>query len=220
MAGKGNTQTNPDNGGPNDEANAAALAEVEHIIDAKVETLRPSQRAFREMLTGLENIASEDTGTKGFAGDDIARILMADDEETMWDADELPGYNAKVLSGCDLKLFGIEVKFSTDPDITTILIGPKTRRKMYVLVHAARLNSNALAGTPYRLPDVGEEIIFNTSARYIVAKLFWLATRGRFDNGGTVPVTIHGTPLGGGKSVEKLKPLGAPIMAGTSEPPF
>jgi len=220
MAPKGNAGTTDQNGTQNGGENDAVLAEVEHIITAEVKSLRPTQRAFREMLTKLEDIASEDTSSRAFAGDDIARILMADDESEMWEADELPGYNAKVLSGCDLELHGFEVKFSNDPSINTILIGPKTRQKMYVLVHAVRLNSNAAKGSTYRLPDVGEQITFNTSARYIVAKLFWLMAHGRFDGGKAVSVSIEGTPLGGGKSVEKIKPLGAAIMAGTTEPPF
>src|SRR5207344_1598690 len=96
------------------------------IINADAKTLRPSQRAFLGMLTWMEDIATEDTSSRSFAGDDLARILMADNEEEMWEGDELPGYNAKVLSGCDLTLYGIEVKFSDDPKINTILIGPKT----------------------------------------------------------------------------------------------
>lgn len=195
-------------------------AEVQEIINADVTTLRPSQRAVLELLTWLENIATEDTETTGgFFGDDIAAILMAPDEATMLEADELPRYNAKVLSGCELDIFGVEAKFSDDPEIVSGLIGPHTRRKLYLLVRSARLNS-AGNGAVYKLPDVGEEFMWNTSARFIVAKLYWYAVRGRFDNGGSVKMRIQGTDLGAGKSIEKLKALDAPVMAGTAEPPF
>jgi hypothetical protein len=201
--------------------NDDAMAEVEQIITADVQTLRPSQRAVLELLTGLENIATEDTESVGFFGDDIAGILMAEDEAAMWEADELPRYNAKVLSGCELDMYGYEVKFSDDPEIVSGLVGPSSMRKMYLLVRSARLNTAALNGSVYRLPEIGDEFVWNTSARFIVAKLYWLGKRGRFDNGSTVKARIHGTDLGAGKSVEKLKLLDVPAMAGQlAEPPF
>lgn len=211
MAAKGNPKTEPQNDD--------TQAEVEQIITADVKTLRPAQLAVLELLSGLENIATEDTDTSGFYGDDIAAILMAPDEATMLEADELPRYNAKVLSGCELDIYGIEAKFSDDPEITSGLIGPHSRRKMYLLVRSARLN-NAGNGAVYKLPEVGEEFKWNTSARFIVAKLYWYMKRGRFDNGGSVKLRIQGTDLGGGKSVEKVKSIDAPVMAGTAEPPF
>lgn len=213
MAGKDKSQNGPENGD--------TTAEVEEIINADPKSLRPSQRAVLELLTWLENIATEDTDTTGgFFGDDIAAILLAPDEATMLEADELPRYNAKVLSGCELEIFGLESKFSDDPEIVSGLIGPQTMRKMYLLVTSARLNTNG-NGSVYKLPDVGDEFVWNTSARFIVAKLYWYATHGAFDNGGSVKLRIQGTDLGAGKSVEKLKSLNSPVLAGTAaEPPF
>jgi len=194
------------------------MAEVKEIIAADVATLRPSQLAVLELLSWLENIATEDTDNSGagFFGDDIAAILMAEDEAAMWEADELPRYNAKVLSGCELDLYGIEAKFSDDPEIISGLIGPQNGRKMYLLVRAARLNSTGQS-TVYKLPDVGQEFVWNTSARFIVAKLYWLTKHGRFDNGGSVKCRIQGTDLGAGKSVEKLKELTPVTVPGQAE---
>jgi hypothetical protein len=212
MAAKGNSKDSPQT----DET----MAEVEEIITADAKTLRPSQRAVLELLSWLENIATEDTETtSGFFGDDIAAILLAPDEATMLEADELPKYNAKVLSGCELDIYGIEAKFSNDPEIVSGLIGPQTRQKMFLLVRAARLN-NSGQNNVYKLPDIGQEFKFNTSARFVVAKLYWYAIHGRFDNGGSVKLRIQGTDLGSGKSVEKLKSLDSPVIAGTAEPPF
>jgi len=200
-----------------DAENDAQRAEVEEIINADVTTLRPSQKAVLEMLSSLENIATEDTDQRPF-GDDIANILLAEDEATMWEADELPRINAKVLSGCEMAIYGFEVKFSDSEDIKTGLIGPKNRRKMYLLVQSSRLN-DAGQTKVYRLPPIGEEFTWNTSARYIVAKLYWLRMHGRFDNGTAVNARIVGTDLGEGKSVEKLKLLET-VLTGSAEPPF
>lgn len=215
MAAKGNqTAQVPETAETNEQ-----VAAIEKILNAEAKTLRPSQMAVIELLSWLENIATEDTSNQGFTGDDIGNILLADDEATMWDADELPRLNAKVLSGCDLDLYGFDVKFSNDPEIASGLIGPKSRRKMYLLVKAARLNNGGQTNV-YRLPDVGEEFVWNTSARFIVSKLYWLARHGRFDNGSAVKARIVGTDLGGGKSVEKLKPIDGVTIIGTAEPPF
>lgn len=203
-----------------DQANDDQTAAVEEIITAEVETLRPSQRAVLELLSSLENIATEDTDENGFMGDDIASILLAENEQEMWEGDELPRLNAKVLSGCQLDVYGFEVKFSNSPEIESALIGPVSRKKMYLLVKSARLN-NAGNSNLYKLPEVGEEFVWNTSARFIVAKLFWLRSRGRFDDGRTVHAQIVGTDLDGAKRVEKLKPMDMPVMAGQAEePPF
>jgi len=204
---------------PPDETTEQERAEVEGIINADVSTLRPSQRAVLQMLHLMESIATEEKDDEAF-GEDIAGILMAETEAEMWDADDKPRYNAKVLSGCELDLYGIDVKFSNDPTINSGLIAPQSRRKMYVTSQASRLNNNGKVAL-YRLPEVGEEFQWNTSARFIVAKLIWLQTHGRFDNGGTVKVRLDGTDLDGGKEVVKLKEYGSPVMAGqTEEPPF
>jgi len=210
-----------------DKPNAAAsngdeMQEVKDIINAEVASLRPSELAVLELLTWLEEVATEDTEDTGagFFGDDIARILMAPDEATMMEADELPKYNAKVLSGSELDVYGFVVKFSNSAEIESGLIGPKSKRKMFLLVRSARL-STAQKNRQYRLPEVGEEFVWNTSARFIVAKLYWYQRHGRFDNGGSVKLRIQGTDLDGGKSVEKLKSLDVPAMAGQAEqPPF
>ena len=91
---------------------------------------------------------------------------------------------------------------------------------MYLLIHSELLNSAGGLGAIYKLPSVGEAFTWNTSARYIVAKLYREMKFGRFDNGGYVDVRIEGTDLGHGKSIEKLALVGAPTMAGTTEPPF
>lgn len=211
MAPKRNSETEPQNGDQ--------TAEVENIINADPDVLRPSQMAVLQLLTALEAMGTEDTDSRGFSGDDIAAILLSDTEADMWEADELPRINAKVLSGSEIDIYGFEVKFSDDPEITTALIGPDSRRKMYLLVQSARLNDTG-ASNVYKLPDVGDQFTWNTSARFIVAKLYWLQVHGYFDNGRAVKARIVGTDLGGGKSVEKLKPLVPAHMSASAEPPF
>jgi hypothetical protein len=164
---------------------------------------------FQALLIKMAQLATMDeTEGNTFAGDDITSILTAQTEEEMWDADERPTFNAKMLSGCELQLLGFEVKYGAgnNEDIRTPFV--YDGRQMYVLVHAFRLN-RAGDKKELRLPDPLEEFTWNTSARFIVGKLFWMLANGWFDRDSTkaVQVRIVGTELTGGRSVEKLKPL-------------
>lgn len=176
--------------------------------------------AFAKLVIKMSQMATLDDADKTVSGDDIIPILEAETEEEMWDADELPRYNAKMLSGCAIEIRGFDVKFSTgnNDDIKTPFV--HDGRQMYLLVEAVRLDKSG-EKKELRLPNPGEVFTWNTSARNIVGKLFWMLNHGWFDNGHSpVRVRIEGTALQGGKSVEKLKPLTAAGILSSGEPPF
>lgn len=177
--------------------------------------------AFRKLVTKMASMATLEETEGRFSGDDIIPILEAEDEAAMWESDERPRWNAKILSGCALQLYGFEVKWGTggtDSDIKTPFVDPETGRQMYLLVGASRINKSG-EKKEYNLPEVGEEFTWNTSARNIVAKLFWMLDHGWFDNGQPpVRLRIEGTDLPGGKSVEKLKPLEGESLRSESIP--
>lgn len=168
--------------------------------------------------------AEELTGT-GYGTEDIDRILTAEDEEAMWDSDELAKWNATKLSGCDLQTLGFEVKTSPpNADIKTAFIDPDSSNQIFLLIRSFRVNNSGNT-KEYNLPEIGEVFTWNTSARSIVPKMMWMLEHGWFD-GDAKPVRfrIVGTKTTAG-SVEKLKPLpaGTVIEASTplsEEPPF
>lgn len=177
-----------------------------------------------QMLMEMAAHATMDNVNGTFTGDDLLGILGSETLEQMWESDEQGTYNAKMLSGCDLEIYSFEVKYSpsTDDEIKTIFVNPADGRKMYILVHAARIN-NSGEKRELRLPDIGENFTWNTSARFIVTKLWWLLKHGYFDPGKpAVKARIVGTELAGGRSVEKLKPITdvATINGQANEPPF
>jgi hypothetical protein len=168
---------------------------------------KPYQIMIREMAA----IATLEAAEARFQGDDIDKILLSDDETEMWESDELSVINAKMLSGCSFEILSLEVKYGTgdSEDIQTIFVNPENNRQMFLLIRSTLLDkSNAKKEFRAGLPEIGEEFTWNTSARYIVAKLWWMLKHGWFDSGHSpVQVTIEGTGLTGGRSVEKLKPL-------------
>ena len=178
---------------------------------------------FQRLRRRMAEMAVLETAESKVSGEDVNAILTAETEEDMWDADELSVYNAQKLSGCDLQITGFEVRFSTgnDEEIKTPFVDDKGRQ-MYLLVHAYRI-TKATEKRDVVLPEIGTEFTWNTSARNIVAKLFWMLDHGWFDPGADKPVRVHikGTPLSGGRSVEKIKEFtGKPEIELSAEVPF
>ena len=185
---------------------------------------RPFGRLIRKMaeMATTEEVLGSNSGTE-----DIDRILTAEDEEAMWDSDELAKWNATKLSGCDLQTLGFEVKFgdaTSDTDIRTVFVDPESGKQIFLLIRSFRINGSGNT-KEYNLPPVGEVFTWNTSARAIVPKLFWMLENGWFDpDAKPVRFRIVGTKTRAG-SVEKLKklPEGTVIEAETAlseEPPF
>lgn len=192
--------------------------------EGTVTTPTPAEK----MLLKMAGMATMDANATESSINDLNVILEASDEE-FWDSDERGAINAKMLSGCVIDITGFDVKFGGavgDDDITSPFMDPKSGRQMYLMVHSAMVN-NSQGSKMYVLPKNDEEFQWNTSARYIVAKLLSAHNRGWLDAGKTMRTRIVGTPIQGGKKrVEKLKEADAPYVAstvqqnGSDEPPF
>jgi hypothetical protein len=185
----------------------ASKAQAQDITTAGNGTVEKAN-IFQLLVRKMAGMATLAEKSGAVSGEDIIPILVAETEAEMWDADNRATYNAKTLSGCALQIIDFEVKFSdgSDESITTPFVDPITRRQMYLLVRAFRIN-NSGAKKEINLPELGEVFTWNTSARNIVGKFFWMLNHGWFDTGAKpVRVVIEGTGLAGGKkSVEKLK---------------
>jgi hypothetical protein len=176
--------------------------------NGEVTKLSPFQKLVRRMA---DMATMEETMGK-VSGEDINSILTAETEEEMWDADELAVYNAAKLRGCELQTFFFEVKYGTGNEDIKTPFTTSDGRQMYLLVHSFRI-TEATERKDVNLPPVGEEFTWNTSARNIVGKLFWMLDHGWFDpqsDHGPVYFRMDGTPLSGGRYVEKLKELSNP----------
>ena len=189
--------------------------------NGEVSKLSPFQMFIRNMA----EMATLDESQARPTGDNVVAIMNAENEEDMWDADDLALFNAQKLSGCELQVTSFEVKFGTSDssDIVTPFTTPDGKQ-MYLLVHSFRL-SEKTDRKDVKLPKVGEEFTWNTSASNVVGKLFWMLRNGWFDNDaphGPVQFRIQGTKLTGGRTVEKLKKIenGPITIPGTVEPSF
>lgn len=188
MAGKGNVETTNTN--------------------PSVKPLTP----YDVMIRAMAMDATAEDGN--FGGDDLNVILSAETEEELFDSDERPPLNFQHLAGCHLEIVGIDVKFSrgNDPTMVTPFITRDERgneKKMYLLVKCFRISDAGDMQKLIRLPAVGEVFIANTSARFVVTKLWRAQTLGLFDEnqGITWPVLVQSTELGDDRAVIKLRPL-------------
>jgi hypothetical protein len=171
-----------------------------------------AQTPFQRMLRMMESEATAEVEENKFSGDDLNAILTAETEDALWDADERGPLNGQHLAACELALVDVSVKFSRgESDIVSpfqVADGRGGTRKMYLLVTAYRL-SDAGEKSHLRLPAIGELFEFNTSARFLVAKIWSFYTKGYIDPdaGKVLECVIRETDLGGGQGVLKLRPM-------------
>jgi hypothetical protein len=168
------------------------------------------------MLRKMAGMATADFDQRKNSVDDLNVILDASDEE-FWDSDERIAISAKTLSGCVIEIRDFDVKYGDsavgDDDITSPFISPDGRQ-MYLLIEASMIDKRQQVEKLLKLPEVGEIFQFNTSARYVVAKIMSAHNRGWLDDNRTLRVRVVGTPIKNGKQrVEKLKEADAPYVA-------
>ena len=165
-----------------------------------------SPTPFNMMLRAMANDASADDGQ--FTGDDLNAILGAQTEEEMWEADERPPLNFQHLASCQIAVLDFDVKYSRGgkDGIITPFVTPEGK-KMYILASCTRLGGGKTQ--IFKLPEVGEVFQANTSARYVVAKLWRAMTMGLINpsTGKALHCMVQETDLGDGQAVLKLRPI-------------
>lgn len=181
-------------------------AEMEPTLDGRIAGTPP---AVTRLILKMSGRAELEADSPGIGDDQLAAILNAENEAAMWDADERGPLGGRDLAGMHMEIHDLSVKFSRG---NTNASGEEIRsrfvdsqgRKMYVLVDAVRCDDTPGLYPKIRLPEVGTMFQWNTSAPFLVAKLFWLEEHSRFPG---ARVVIQATDIGGGQTVLKLKPL-------------
>jgi hypothetical protein len=146
--------------------------------------------AFIQMCNAMAMDATsgdDDFGSPMVGG--IVKIMEAEDESEMWDADDLDQTGGKDLVDVEQRILAYTVKYSSNPTIQSVFRDSEGHY-MYLLVRSANLST-------------GEEFVWNTSAPLVVGKIMWLATRSRIP----ADVVIKAKDLGGGQAVLRLKPI-------------
>jgi hypothetical protein len=178
---------------------------------ATITDMQPSS-PFRRMITAMAQDATMETETP-FTGDDDAAlkaILTAETDDEIWDADERGPLGFRDLAGCEIAILDVQVKFSrtNNADMKTVFYSPDNRQ-MYLLLTCTRLSVTGDEDKKINLPDIGEVFQANTSARYLVAKIWTFYVRGRIrpSDGSQLECRVKAVDLGGDQAVLQLRPI-------------
>lgn len=184
--------------------------------DGIITSMAP-RNPFGLMIAGMAMEATLETEAEAFSGDDVnlTAILTAEDDDAIWDADERGPLGFRDLAGCEIEIIALDVKFSrnatkpTGEDFKSVFVDPGTGKQMYLLLTCVRIGETGDEDTRIRLPEIGEQFQANTSARYLVAKLWRFYQLGKIDPDNNVRLAcrVRGTDLGDGQTVLKLRPL-------------
>lgn len=155
-------------------------------------------RAFDRLLQQMSMTAEIDSTEENSSGSTAAtveKVITAETEEDMWDAEELGLTGGRDIVDVEMQVLSYLVRFSTNrtspsgEEIQSAFMD-REGRGMYLLVTSVRLEN-------------GEEFVWNTSAPAIVSKLIWLYENGRLPK----ECVVKGKDLGGGKTYLSLKPI-------------
>lgn len=168
--------------------------------------------AFQRLVARMSQMATVDVEGANFKGDDLNAILEAETEEEFWDADERGPIDGKKLVDCEILIHDFQVKFSRGGngggEEMQGVFKNDAGKSMYLLVTSTRV-STAGEKRELRLPGVGEQFVWNTSARFLVAKIMKAAQMGWIDptSGKALECVVKGIDLGDGQTVLKLRPM-------------
>jgi hypothetical protein len=142
-------------------------------------------RAHEQFVEYLARRAEQDGSTRSFdvAANQMDKLLTAETEQEIWDADEGGTFSAQDMTDIELRIRGYKVAVSSDEYDSPL--------GHYILIDAVRL-------------DTGDEVIVNTGAALIITKLRMLESRDLLP----VEAVIRGTKAAKG-TVLKLKQIPA-----------
>lgn len=148
-------------------------------------------RLVRDLSSRAEIDAAESRGDEVTitAVEKILSAAETGDETAIWEAGEFLNIGGRDLVDIEMEIVSFTVKFGNRDDIDSVFVDANDR-KFFLLLTSVRL-------------DNGEEIIWNTSAPDILAKVI------AFERAGKLPLRckITAIPLGGGKTFLRLKPV-------------
>jgi hypothetical protein len=153
-------------------------------------------RAFHRLIQQMSLTADIDsTENSGSTETTVEKIVTAETEAEMWDADELGLIGGRDIVDVEMRVESYLIRFSssrTAPDGSEIQSAfvDGAGRGMYLLITSTKLEN-------------GEEFTWNTSAPSIVSKLIWLNENNKLP----VECVIRGKDLGAGKTYLTLKPV-------------
>lgn len=161
----------------------------EKPMDGKVIARTP----FGDLLNEMAMRADIDAQDSSINETTLNKVLTAETPEEFWDADEKSVVNAQDMIGKEMlvRTFHVRRGKADDPS------------KPMENVYRDSSGVGLYLDVDCVLLENGEEIVFNTSAKFLVAKFIQAERLGMFP----LECVIQGIDLGGGQTVLKLRPV-------------
>lgn len=166
-----------------------------------------SPTAFSRLVRQLSLEAEIDSAeSKGNAStiQTVERILTAENDEDIWNAGDLANIGGRNLVDVEMTVTDFTVKYGNRDDVESVFMDDNGR-KFFLLVQAAIIGIPSTDAQEFGRPplEIGQEIVWNTSAPDIVPKLVAFRDRNKFP----LDCVIRALDLGGGRHYLRLKPV-------------
>jgi hypothetical protein len=165
------------------------MSEVEQNGQAGEVAIKPHEQFIQYLAMRAESEAQ----TRGFeiAASQMDKLLSAEDEAALWEADNIGTINGMDAAGIEIQVHSIS--FAKSADEFDAPLG------VYALIKAQRLSN-------------GEEILINTGSPLIITKLY------AFERAGRLPLEckVEALKIAGGNTVLKLRPIPVRAVQGSA----
>lgn len=174
------------------------MTEVDTAASGEVQQARPYER-FAEHL---RREAAQNDAVNGYevSATQIDKIMTAETEKDIWDADEGGMYALKDLVGCDIEITAIKILPSKDDT-------KKNNLGVWALLNVTLLSESEKYGL-----DPGEAILVNTGVESVIAKLLRFRAEDMFP----VRARVKGVPAASGEMV-RLRPIPSTAVPSSAE---
>lgn len=172
------------------------------VKDGTVKTPTVFDRFISQLSMTAEIDAAENTGNAATLST-VERILSAEGDD-IWNAGDLANIGGRNLVDVEMTVTGYTVRIGNRDDVESIFTD-RNGRKMYLLISSTVIGIPATDPQEFGRPplEIGQEIVWNTSAPDVVPKLVAFYNRDKFP----LDCVIRALDLGGGKHYLRLKPV-------------
>ncbi len=180
-------------------ANSPETRVKEGVIQAPT----PFSRLIRQISLEAEIDATDSTGNASTIAT-VERIMTAVTDEDVWNAGDLANIGGRNLVDVEMQVTDFLVKYGNREDVETVF-RDDNGRQFFLLVSSNIIGIPESDGQEFGRPplQIGDTIVWNTSAPDIVPKLVSFRDRNRFP----LDCVIRALALGGGKHYLRLKPV-------------
>jgi hypothetical protein len=172
------------------------------VKGGQIQAPTPFSRFIRQLSLEAEIDSADNRGNTATLAT-VERILTAETED-IWNAGDLANIGGRNLVDVEMTVTDFTVKYGTRDDVESVFVD-NNGRKFFLLIQSTIIGIPTTDAQEFGRPplEIGQEIVWNTSAPDIVPKLVAFRDRELFP----LDCVIRALDLGSGKHYLRLKPV-------------